>query len=212
MIKDLSVQSILRSTHGKYVDDLTISEVVTVGVTSPLQSDLDVISQWSSQNIVNLNLKKCKEMTICALLTRPDPPPLLSNNLPLEKVPSFKVLKGLTLCNTLKWSDNINEIVAKASKRLYNLRVLKWACIPSCGLLCVYVGLICDIDCVKWSNSLTVYLSDKIERVQKRALRILFPNSRYNDALSVCKITRIDYRHFDLCFRVWHNVRDQGSI
>ena len=125
MIKDLSVQSTLRSTHGKYVDDLTISEVVTVGVTSPLQFDLDVISQWSSQDQVNLNLKKCKEMTICTLLTRPDPPPLLINNLPLEKVPSYKVLKGLTLCNTLKWNDNINAIVAKASKRLYNLRILR---------------------------------------------------------------------------------------
>lgn len=84
-------------------------------------------------------------MTICTLLTRPDPPPLLINNLPLEKVPSYKVLKGFTLCNTLKWNDNINEIVAKASKRLYNLRVLKWAGILSCGLFSVYVGLICDI-------------------------------------------------------------------
>ena len=63
-----------------------------------------------------------------------------------------------------------------------------------------------------WSNSITVYLSDKIERVQKRALCILFPNTRYNDTFSLCKITRIDDGHVDLCFRVWHNIRDQGSI
>ena len=62
MVNDLAVQSALRSSHGKYVDDLTISEVVTVSGTSSLPSDLDIISQWSSQNNMNLNLTKCKEM------------------------------------------------------------------------------------------------------------------------------------------------------
>ena len=159
---------------------------------------------------MNLNPKKCKEKTICTLRTRPDFPPLLNNNRRLENLPSYKVL-GLALCNTLKWNDNINEIVTKASKRLYILRVLKGVGVPSSELLNVYFALIRSVleyCCVTWSNSLPLYLSDQIERVQKRALRILFPNPHYNDALSLCKITRLDARRDNLWFRVWHSIRD----
>ena len=149
---------------------------------------------------MNLNPKKCKEKTICTLRTRPDFPPLLNNNRRLENLPSYKVL-CLALCNTLKWNDNINEIVTKASKRLYILRVLKGAGVPSSELLNVYFALIRSVleyCCFMWSNSLPLYLSDQIERVQKRALRILFPNSHYNDALSLRKITRLDARRDNL--------------
>ena len=159
---------------------------------------------------MNLNPKKGKEMTICTLRSRPDFSPLLINNLPLENVPSYKVL-GLTLCNTLKWNDNIKEIVTKTSKRLYILRVLKQAGIPSSDHLNGYFALVRSVleyCCVTWSNGLPLYLSDKIERVQKRALRILFPNPHFNDALSLCKITRLDARRDNLWSRVWHSIRD----
>ena len=109
-------------------------------------------------------------MTIFILRTRPDFQPLLINNLPLEHVPSYKVL-GPTLCNTLKWNDDIKEIVNKASKLLYILRVLKGAGVPSSDLLNVYFALIrsvLDYFCVTWSNSLPLYLSDKIKRVAQR--------------------------------------------
>lgn len=155
---------------------------------------------------MNLSLKKCKEMWICTLRTRPDFPSLLNNNRRLENLPSYKVL-GLTLCNTLKWNDNINEIVTKTSKRLYILRVLKGAGVPPSDLLNVYFALIRSV-LENWQNSLPVYLSDKIERAQKRALRILFANPHYNDALSLCKITRLDARCDNLCLRMWHSIRD----
>ena len=57
----------LRSSHWKYVDDVTISEVSSVGEVSSLQNDIDCISQWAQQNNMNLDPKKCKIMTICPL-------------------------------------------------------------------------------------------------------------------------------------------------
>ena len=86
------------------------------------------------------------------------------------------------------WNYNIDEIVTKASKRLYIVSVLKRAGIPSCDLLNVYLALIRSVleyCCVTWANSLPVYTPDKIERVHKRALGILFPYTHYNDALSL---------------------------
>ena len=105
MINDLATHSPLRSSHWKYVDDddVTISEVSSLGEVSSLQNDIDCISQWAQQNNMNLNPKKCKIMTIRPLKNKPVSPMLSINNLPLEAVLSYKVL-GLTLCDTLKWT------------------------------------------------------------------------------------------------------------
>ena len=114
------------SSHWKYIDDITISEVSSLGEVSSLQNDIDCISQWAQQNNMNLNPKKCKIMTICPLKNKPVPPMLSINNLPLQTVSSYKVL-SLTLCDTLRWNDNTNDIFSKASKQLHILRVLKHA-------------------------------------------------------------------------------------
>ena len=101
MINDLATHSPLRSSHWKHVDDVTISEVSSLGEVSSLQNDIDCISQWAQQNNMNLNPKKCKIMTIRPLKNKLVSPMLSINNLPLEAVLSYKVL-GLTLCDTLK--------------------------------------------------------------------------------------------------------------
>ena len=71
MINDLAIHSPLRSSHWKYVDDVTISEVTSLGEASSLQNGINCISQWPQQNNMNLNPKKCKIMTICPLKTKP---------------------------------------------------------------------------------------------------------------------------------------------
>ena len=59
---------------------------------------------------------------------RPDLAPLTINGVPLEKVSSHKIL-GLIIfiADNIKWNDNIDDIVCKASKRLHIIRVLKRA-------------------------------------------------------------------------------------
>ena len=122
----------------------------------------------------NLNPKKFKIMTICPLSTKPAPPVISINNLPLESVKCYKVL-GLTLSDTLKWNDNINEIVSTASKRLHILWVLKRAGVPPVDLVTVYIALVRSIleySSVVWATSLPRFLIDQLEAIQKRALRI----------------------------------------
>ena len=55
MINDLAIHSPLRSSHWKYVDDVTISEVTSLGEASSLQNHINCISQWAQQNNMNLN-------------------------------------------------------------------------------------------------------------------------------------------------------------
>ena len=154
MINDLASHSPLRPSHWKYVDGVTISEVSSLGEVSSLQNDIDCISQWAQQNNMNLNPKKCKIMTICPLKIKPVSPMLSINNLPLEAVSSYKVL-GLTLCDTLKWNDNTNDIVSKASKRLHILRVLKRAGVPPADLVTIYsasVRSVLEYSSVVWAT------------------------------------------------------------
>ena len=89
----------------------------------------------------------------------------------------------LMLCNVM-WNGNINKMVTKPSKRLYILRVLK---LKSRLVSPVATSSMSNLLWYAQSSSLPVYLSNKIKRVQKRALRILFPIIHYNDSLSLRK-------------------------
>ena len=126
---------------------------------------------------MNLNPKKCKGILICPLRSKPDLLASLVNNRPLDVVSVHNVI-GITLCNTMTWN--------------------------------VYFALVCSVleyCCATWATSITAYLNDKIERAQKRALRILFPEKHYSDALSCANVTRLDVRRERLCLKVWHNIQ-----
>ena len=45
-----------------------------------------------------------------------------------------------------------------------------------------------------------------IERVQKRALRILFPALSYKDAIVAANSTRLNVRRDELCKKVWDGI------
>ena len=212
-INDLATHSPLRSNHWKHVDDVTISEVSSLGEVSSLQNDIDCISQWALQNNMNLNPKKCKIMTICPLKIKPVSPMLSINNLPLEAVSSYKVL-GLTLCDTLKWNDNTNDIVSKASKRLHILRVLKRAGVPPADLVTIYSALVRSVleySSVVWATCLPRLLIDQLEAIQKRALRIVYPDLHYQQALAQANITSLEDRRAHLCLKVWHNIKNNPA-
>ena len=123
MINDLELKS-YNTSHWKYVDDITISVSLPRHGQSTLQSDLDVIQQWTERNEMKLNAKKCKEMTISFLRQSPDAAPLHINGQLLNPVTSFKVL-GVIFNHQLKWSDNVDMMVKVPMKRKLSLSSLK---------------------------------------------------------------------------------------
>ena len=95
-------------------------------------------------------------------------------------------LLGLNISNNLKWNHHIEEIVKKASTRLYFLRQLKRSKVAEKELLTFYktcIRPITEYACPVFHNRLPTYLSDELERIQKRAMQIIFPNMNYQDAL-----------------------------
>ncbi len=108
----------------------------------------------------------------------------------------------------------LSEIVTKASKRLHILRVLKRSGVSPFHLLRVYFALIrslLEYCCPVWHSSLTINLSDKIERFQKRTMRIIYPTLSYDAALDQAKCSTLRARRDSLCIKTFDKMRQPDS-
>jgi hypothetical protein len=213
MINDLDVK-----THAtdiwKFVDDISTSENITIGSNSKFQFCIDTINSWASCNLMKLNTKKCKELRVCFLRESPDLSPLLIDGHALEVVRSHKVL-GLVIQNDLKWNTHIESVVSKASKRLYIIRILRRGGVPVEDLLSIYFALIRSVleyCCVVWHHALPLYLADVLERMQKRALRIILPGYSYREALAQLGCYRLDERREQHCLNTMKRIEIEGPL
>jgi len=88
---------------------------------------------------------------------------------------------GLHLDASLFWTTHINIIVSKASKRLYFLKQLKRAGVPPHQLLHFYTAVIrpvLEYASPVWHYSITRAQSYQLESIQKRAVHIIFSDTR----------------------------------
>ena len=76
MINDLNSSS-PTTYNWKYVDDITISEVVPLNGNSVLQLELDNINSWALANDMKLNPGKCKEIVVWLSRLKDLPPALI---------------------------------------------------------------------------------------------------------------------------------------
>ena len=128
-----------------------------------------------------------------------DPPPhpgLKIGQSVLAFVSTAKVL-GVWLQNDLKWDTQVNYMNKNAAKRLFMLRSLKRFGFNKSEL--VYKGYIrplLEYSDVIWHSSLTSNQTHQLERVQKRALRIILGTDyiSYANALDVCDVDRLSAR------------------
>ena len=103
---------------------------------------------------------------------------------------SVKLL-GVTISSSLSWNLHIDEVIKKASKRLYFLVQLKRARVPPNDLV-----LFCTA-CIRsmiyyaipaFYHALPQYLKNELVRLQKRAISIIVPGANYNTGMEVLGI------------------------
>ena len=102
--------------------------------------------------------------------------PIVINNEELGLVNSAKLL-GVTISNNLTWNEHINEIIKKASKRLYFISQLRRARVAKQDLVLFYTSCIRSI--LTYASpvffyALPEYLKNEIERIQNLGLLELF--------------------------------------
>ena len=120
---------------------------------------------------------------------------------------------GVTISNNLKWNAHIENVVKKGASRLYLLRQLKRAKGDPMQLLCFYTTCIRPVSeyaCQVFHNGLPEYLSEQLEKIQRRALRIIFPDLGYQEALKECNITTLHHRHRWLTERLFNEIKDDS--
>ena len=192
----------------KYVDDTTVWEVLSKNSSSNFPAIVDECANWASANNMKLNESKTKELQVCFSSQPVTHPAITINNVPVDIVKHAKLL-GVTISSDLKWNLHIDNICKKASKKLYALRLLRRNGIPTSTLLSVYCTCIrptLEYACEVWHGSLQSYLNDQIEAVQKRALRIIYSNLSYKDAMVTANIDTLEARRVSLCARLFRNM------
>ena len=88
----------------------------------------------------------------------------------------FQTTIGVPISDDFRWDSHINAVCSKVSSRLYFLKQLKRAGVSSDDLLYFYTLVIRPVfeyACVVRQHNLTTSQSDKVESLQKWALRII---------------------------------------
>ena len=160
----------------KFVDDTIALEIIPRNSTSLLNFAANTIHRFSVDHRMKLNLVKCKDTLINFMHNHNFilNSIVLGNNT-IENVNTYKLL-GVHISSDLKLNCHVEYITKKTNKRLYSIGILKRSGAPQIQLVKVYVSLIRPIleyAVPAWQN-IPDHLQEKIERVQKRALRIIF--------------------------------------
>ena len=151
---------------------------------------------------------KCKELVVCFKKTPPSYGPIKIYGVQFERVSSAEVL-GVTISIDLKWNDHVDTITSKAARRLYLLSQLKRAGISPDDLLAFYYSVIrsvLEFSCQLFHRSLPKYLSDDIERIQRRAMRIIFPSLSYCEAMDKAGIPTLSERRESLSIKLLEDI------
>ena len=168
------------------------------------------IQTFACHNNMKLNPEKCKEIIVDFLQYNATKwQPICINGKQVEVVTVFKLL-GVYLSSDLTWTAHCKYIIKKANRRLYALRKLEiwdlqfW----HCGRV-----LHCDKnnDTTVFAN-LSQTLSKDLERVQKRAMSIIYPSHSYMDALSFACIQTLCVRREEACNKFVANIKASNPL
>ena len=190
------------------MDDISVSEIVERGLESELQVAADDLATQSSREGFQLSETKCKDFRIGFSNTIPVFNPIVLNGEPLEIVTSARLL-GLNLTSDLKWNTHTSKLIRKVSPRLYFLRQLKRSRVASKELTVFYttcIRPILEYACHVFHHALPEYLSDDLERIQRRALKIIHSDLSYSEALKVSGLQRLHERRESITTRLYHEV------
>ena len=184
----------------KYVDDTTLSERVNNRSPSQLQDTADMIIDWSNDNKMKINEKKTKEMYISTKRTPVPPTPLVMNGQGIERIKVFKLL-GVWFQDDLSWDQHVSHMLSRAATRLYYLCQLRRAGLGTDDLLGYYkavVRSVVEYASQVWNSGLTRGQSEDLERVQKRALHVIFPDTDYDLARELSELQTLEGRREQL--------------
>ena len=157
---------------------------------------------------LQLNPSNVRSHSRASRVSPPTHSPVKLDGFVFERVNSAKVL-GVTISDDFKWNNHILKVTSKAAKRLNLPRQLKRAGICASDFVlfnCSTVRSVLEYACQVFHFSLPSYLSEELERIQKRTLRTIFPCAGYNSALKEAGIPSLYDRGASLSFDLFNDI------
>ena len=200
----------------KYVDDSTVVSESEDPNDDSLQNSSNYFIGWCTVTGMRPNPKKCKELLIYfgRKFSKDSVPVLMVGGEAVERVEKFKLL-GVVFNSKLTWDDHIPYLLQKVSKRFYIIFKLARIGIPPHDIILVYIAIIRSVleyACAVWHSGLTKSQSDDLERVQRRCLRIIFPDLSYSDALNIANIERLSIRRENIVRVLFEEIKRPGHV
>ena len=196
-----------------FADDCLVYRVInSIDDQLQLQKDLTALEKWSHQWGMNFNAKKCNVMTISR--RKPLDKFYQLNNTILDRVSSCTYL-GVTISNTLSWSEQISTCAKKANSRLGFLRRNLKGC-PQQLRRTGYISLVrslTEYGAALWDPHLKKDIN-QLEVVQRRAARWIKNDygwrSSVTDMLEQLGLESLESRRQDqrliLMYKVMHKL------
>ncbi len=127
------------------------------------------------------------------------------DNKVIETVSETKLL-GTLITNNMSWKKNTEKIVKEANRRMSFLHKIAKFTSSKKDLKRIYILQVrskLEQSAVLWHGSLTKECSDKLERVQKSALKVILGSkyTSYSDALNELKLQSLGERRESLCLK-----------
>ena len=203
----------------RYIDDLSALELVNllnIGIQShnirqqvpnnipthnqiisndklETQKHVQEIANWSKNNLMKLNAKKCKNMIFNFSKNHQFSTSIELNDEKLETVSEMKVL-GTWITDKLKWDKNTSEIVKDSNIRMQILHSSSKFTTNINHLKDIYSKFVrskLETSSCVWHSSLTEKQKHSIERVQRSAFKVILKN-RYISYEQACDFLNMD--------------------
>ena len=170
----------------KFVDDTTVEGLISkekgmsgddrwMNAEGIYRCEIERLSEWCSENNLELNIEKTKEIIVDFRRDKSQINPLIINGKVVEQVSKFKFL-GTTISDTLKWDDHCASILSKAHQRMYFLRKLRKFKLKQTILVQFYRAVIESVltfSITVWFGTASKQDKDKLQRVVHLAEKII---------------------------------------
>lgn len=202
----------VKSNIHLYPDDCVLfREVTNNNDMHALQSDLDNISTWCENWLMNLNIAKCKAMRITR--TSSAIPSYFIKGQQLGVVNNYRYL-GVHISDNLTWNVHIDHIINNANRTLGYIR-RNFPLAPSSLKLLLYKTLVrtkLEYGAAIWDPDQT-YLINRLEMVQNNSARFILSNFHRTASISSMKaslnlpdlVTRRKIKRLCLFHKIFYN-------
>lgn len=177
----------------RYADDINIVHFLRRESEDNLQLEWTNLVDWSNTHSLPLNSSKCAVMNIVTKKSLCLPDIFTDDGVSLPTQSSLPVL-GVRFSDNFKWNVHVQNIIKKASRRIFLIRNLKQAGCSSSVMYSAYVAFIRSVllYCFPVFCNVSSYLFTSMERVERRVFRIIGDDAKNfvtldNAAENVCK-------------------------